>query len=133
MPGAAYGNRFGTANPPPGGSGPFSCQVRSREQAEALCALYGFGAVSHLELAEEAAGVLLHGVRREVERARDLAVGCTGRHQLEHFPFTLCQLERRAVALRREDGLAQADEPHGAHDLRAGPVLRNEPGCARRL
>src|SRR5438270_308084 len=54
-------------------------------KAQPLRALDGLGAVGHAELAVQRARVLLHRVRRQVEPARDLAVGRSGRDQLEHL------------------------------------------------
>src|SRR4051794_27427876 len=119
LSGSGYG--FGAVNPPPGWSG---------KKAEPLRALHGLRAVAHLELAEEPARVLLHGVRREEERSGDLAVRCAGRHQVEYFALAIGQLEGGPVALWWEDRLPQPDQPHRAHDLRARPVLRDEARCA---
>ena len=49
------------------------------------------------QLAVQHAGVLLDRVRRQVERACDLAVGGARGHQLEHLAFTICELERRPL------------------------------------
>src|SRR6185437_8177336 len=55
---------------------------RSAGEAERLPALHGLGAVADLQLAIEAARVLLDRVRGEVKRRRDLAVRRPLRHEL---------------------------------------------------
>src|SRR5690349_9470933 len=104
-----------------------------RCQAQPLRALHGLGPIADLELAVDAAGVLLDGVWRQVELIGDLAVGGAGDQQSEHVALARRERRTRLLLGGREDGSPVADRAHGGGDLVGAPVLRNEARRTGRL
>jgi hypothetical protein len=83
----------------------------------------GLGAVAHAELAEQPAGVGLHGVLGQVELAADLAVALALAHPAQHLQLALGQLDTGVGrgAGGRDRGAGQGVRQR-RHQLRAGRV-----------
>src|SRR3954471_12914614 len=130
------GHTLGDRLPPARGVGHPLCGSaprRLRDQAQALGLLHRFGAVAHAELAIQRGGVLLDGVRAEIQRAGDLAVGRARGDRLQHLALALGQRRAGRRLVRLEHGHPEADHAHGAGDVRGRPVLGDEARRARGL
>src|SRR5215207_2926649 len=112
---------------------PSSSTGCSGREAETLRALHRLGAVAHVQLAVERAGVLLHGVWGEEQPLGDLLVGGARGHQREHLALPVRERSGGLLGAWREDRHPLADHAHGHGHVVRGPVLRDEARRTGRL